>query len=222
MITSQRPNIVAKRQRKMQEINAIAFEIVLEKGLESLSMHELARRLGVTVGALYRYYASRQSLIAALEIDCLERFEKAFEGACIPEIADLGDHGGSEKVLWSIADVYRKASEERPADARLIKAILAAPDAILEGDERSTVVTKMFDVLKIPSRHIEILQEQGFLSPGNSFSRALVLWTTVHGILQLRKMEGVSNGLIDVDELLHLSVQTLSKGWSTQLVTHPE
>ena len=66
----------------------------------------------VTVGALYRYYASRQSLIAALEIDCLERFEKAFEGACIPDVSSLT--WGAEMILCRSPMFTEKRAKRDP------------------------------------------------------------------------------------------------------------
>ena len=66
-----------KRARKALEIQSTALDVVLDHGLEGLSMHEVARRLGVTVGALYRYFDSKQTLVASLEVHCLHTIQEA-------------------------------------------------------------------------------------------------------------------------------------------------
>ena len=62
-------NVTEKRNKRKEQICASALEIILDGGLETLSMHTLAKRQGVTVGALYRYFRSKQELLAVLESD---------------------------------------------------------------------------------------------------------------------------------------------------------
>lgn len=209
-------NVSEKRKRKKSEICTVALQIILELGLEGLSMHVLAKRQGVTVGALYRYFESKQLLIAELELQCLDAVCKSLDDVYAGQ-ADMvkGPHWGLHR-LWGIVSAYHQNLKTVPAYARLISGILASPHAVVEEPFRVQAVRKMFEVLAVPARLIEQLQAEGQLTHGDATQRALTLWLTVHGVIQLEKMESISNGLIRVEELLRAGLTDHYLGWSNR------
>ena len=208
------PKVKANRQRKMAEIRETALQIILELGIEQLSMHEVARRRGVTVGALYRYYDSKQDLVVQLELECLDSLQSLLSKSAPPMHAGGASLSLAEKSLFQIVDSYRDALTKQPAYGRLISGILATPMPVVKPTDRSNAVKKMFDVLSIPCDCIEWLKREGIFCAGDSMARALTLWVTVHGLLHLRKMEPISGGKIDVDELLKQAVVDAVFGWA--------
>lgn len=58
---------------------AAATAIVEEAGVEALSVREVARRVGVSPGAPFRHFASREALLVAVAEQALERLTKAVE-----------------------------------------------------------------------------------------------------------------------------------------------
>ena len=208
------PKVRANRQRKMAEIRETALKIILEFGVEQLSMHEVARRRGVTVGALYRYYDSKQDLVVQLELECLDSLGELLSKLSPPKPVDVPDIALARKSLLQIVESYRDALTKHPAHGRLISGILATPMPVLNPTDRSSAVQKMFDVLSIPCERIEWFRCEGVFGSGDSMARALTLWVTVHGLLQLRKMEPISSGMIDVDGLLRQAVFDFVAGWS--------
>jgi AcrR family transcriptional regulator len=50
------------------------FRLVEERGVEQLSMREAARRAGVSPGAPFRHFASREALMTAVAIEAQRRF----------------------------------------------------------------------------------------------------------------------------------------------------
>lgn len=214
------PKVRANRQRKMAEIRETALEIILESGVEQLSMHEVARRRGVTVGALYRYYHSKQDLVVQLELECLDSLRALLSNLVPPKPADGVDLAFAERSLLQVVKSYRDALAKHPAHGRLISGILATPMSVLNPRDRSGAVQKMFDVLSIPCQRIEWLRCEGVFGPGDSMARALTLWICAHGLLQLRKMEPISGGMINVDELLRQAVADFVAGWSNPVFTN--
>ena len=56
-----------------------ALEVIDERGLEALSMREVARRTGVSSGAPFRHFADREALLTATAEHALARFVEATE-----------------------------------------------------------------------------------------------------------------------------------------------
>jgi AcrR family transcriptional regulator len=61
-------------------VNA-AFELVGEGGAEAVSVREAARRAGVSAGAPFRHFASRDALLAAVAEEAQRRFRAEIERA---------------------------------------------------------------------------------------------------------------------------------------------
>ncbi|MFD1332337.1 TetR/AcrR family transcriptional regulator [Methylopila musalis] len=58
-------------------IEAAALKLFAERGVEGASTREIARAVGVTEGALYRHFASKEELARALFHDRYARFARA-------------------------------------------------------------------------------------------------------------------------------------------------
>ncbi|MGX1804481.1 TetR/AcrR family transcriptional regulator [Nocardia sp. NPDC055321] len=51
------------------DIRRVARSLLVEQGLEAITLRAIARELGITAPALYRYYESRDQLVAAVRTD---------------------------------------------------------------------------------------------------------------------------------------------------------
>src|SRR5579862_5297807 len=57
------------------------FQLVEEGGVERLSVREAARRAGVSPGAPFRHFASRDALVTAVAIEAQRRFRAEIDAA---------------------------------------------------------------------------------------------------------------------------------------------
>jgi AcrR family transcriptional regulator len=57
------------------------FQLVEERGVEQLSMREAARRAGVSPGAPFRHFESREALISAVATEAQRRFRAEIDAA---------------------------------------------------------------------------------------------------------------------------------------------
>ena len=84
-----------------------AVELISERGIRDFSVAELSRRLGVTVAAPYRHFASRDELLAAVAVHALD----VFSGVLTEQ---LSTEDAPEQRLAAMASGYvRFAAEQR-------------------------------------------------------------------------------------------------------------
>jgi AcrR family transcriptional regulator len=95
---------------RAREIVAVARLLLEEEGLEGLSMRRLADRLGIRAPSLYKHFADKQELEAALISDAFEEQAAVFETA----LADAAD------PLAAIAAAYRAFATAHPHLYRLM------------------------------------------------------------------------------------------------------
>ena len=80
----------ANRVRKRQEYIDTAIRIVLNGGLEALTMQALAREMGAAVGTAYTYFASKSALVAELQVLAIGRLTTTFNDAAPRWQAEMG------------------------------------------------------------------------------------------------------------------------------------
>src|SRR5215813_5076009 len=89
-----------------EAILAAAMEQVVREGIKGLSLRGLAGTLGLAPNALYRYFADRAALEAALSEESVRRLEAVLRKAA-------GKKAGEEAVR-SIAQAYVRFAREEP------------------------------------------------------------------------------------------------------------
>ncbi|NKY35538.1 TetR/AcrR family transcriptional regulator [Nocardia speluncae] len=83
------------------DIRRVAAELLVSHGAEALSLRAIARELGITAPALYRYYPSRDELLAALRRDICRRLADDLAA----QVAELPDDGVVR--LFAICRAFR-------------------------------------------------------------------------------------------------------------------
>lgn len=152
-----------------------AREVIAERGVEQLSLREVARKLGVSHQAPYRHYPSRDHLLAEVMRRCFQRFAAHLDAR--PRFDD------PEQDLESLGGQYLSYAREHPLEYRLMFSTTWPESA-----ERLELVhdaTHAFDVLRGVLRRLHgdsaAMRETVELD-------ALYIWSTMHGLA------GVMNG----------------------------
>lgn len=70
-----------QRETTRAEIRATARELLVESGLEAVSVSAIARRMGMSGPAIYRYYASHDDLVGAVVAELFAELADALDGA---------------------------------------------------------------------------------------------------------------------------------------------
>lgn len=103
------------RAQTLEEITAIAMRLLMEGGPDAISLRAIAREMGMTAGAIYGYYATRDDLISTLISDVYTALVDRLEAA--RDAVPVEDPAG-RIMAW--AEGVRAWAVERPAEFRLI------------------------------------------------------------------------------------------------------
>jgi AcrR family transcriptional regulator len=163
-----------------------AQQTVRERGVEQLSLRDLARQIGVSHGAPRRHFADRQALLDALAQAGFERLGSELRAA----VDAAGD--GFEERLRATAAAYVQFATE---DADLLELMFAGKHRDPTGalaDAANRAFAVMLDLIVQG-------QANGALQPGDPERVGLVLFATIQGIAAL-----VTAGLVQPDQVTGL------------------
>jgi AcrR family transcriptional regulator len=215
------------RAEALAEIRALALEQIAAGGPEALSLNAIARSMGMSGPAIYRYFASRDALLTALVADLYDDLAGALEAA---ERAASGRSPAAR--LRALADGYRAWAHEHPRAYRL----LFGAGAPGEGEDPREVVAAA-------QRSMDLfIDSLGALAPQTAPARSdgrdalsrslrrwatdrgldegvptvvlrlgLVAWSRLHGIVSL-ELEGTYRAMgVDAGALYRAEVDQLAR-----------
>jgi AcrR family transcriptional regulator len=225
MLSSYKPVTIAKmssdrvltrrerlRAEALQEIRRHGYDQIAAGGPTALSLNGIAKAMGMSGPALYRYFASRDELLVTLVTESFEDLAHTLEAA-----ADAARDTPPETRLRIALNAYRNWARTSPHRYRLIFGSTYGtgeldPDRIIPAAGRSmAVVLAGLDLgsagpnVDSPRLRREI-QRWGKLRAGGQISDpgvlllGLLAWSRAHGIVSL-EIEGFYDQ-VDVDPSL--------------------
>ncbi len=191
----------------MQRILDTAEAILGAEGIDALTMQRLAKDLGFTVGATYRYFASKDAIVAALQRRVIASLAGDLH-ACL-------DARTSDPItrIALVARTYATLAARRPLHARLLSRMMGDPENVLDASHGLTNLQLALDIGTTAVRELATARDSGALDAGNDVERALVLWASLTGIAQTRKLERWQIPGLSADALADQLVRTLLVGW---------
>jgi AcrR family transcriptional regulator len=171
---------------------AQAERTVRERGVQDLSLRELARDIGVSHGAPRRHFADRQALLDALAESGFERL-----GAALRSAVNRAGENFQARLEATAAAYIRFATR----DAALLELMFAGKrreqsGTLHEAAERAFSI--MFELIGQG-------QADGVIEPGQPERVGLVLFATIQGIAAL-----VTGGMIDAEQLDELVADAIA------------
>jgi AcrR family transcriptional regulator len=103
------------RQATVEEIKAVARAQMAAGGTASVTLRAIAREMGVTPSALYRYFGSRDELVTALVTSAYDALADAMEAA----VATVPAGRHAERVQTAFG-AFRRWGLEQPTEFALI------------------------------------------------------------------------------------------------------
>ncbi|MEW2164718.1 TetR/AcrR family transcriptional regulator [Streptomyces sp. NPDC007084] len=204
------------RAQVRQEVKTAALRQLAEGGPEALSLNAIAKQLGMTGPALYRYFANRDSLLTELVIDAYGDLaaELARTAEASAAEASEGDAATRLRALvlayraWALAEPHRYRLLFRAPlpgydaqSTRLVEAaqpamtvLLAAVGALAESTAEATDGTQGAGGAAVPEGTAAEFrawgERHGFEDvPEAVAARSTMLWAQLHGLAGL-EIEG--------------------------------
>ncbi|MBV9231362.1 MAG: TetR/AcrR family transcriptional regulator [Chloroflexi bacterium] len=185
-----------RRARTAQDILDAALEIIAERGVNALSMREIAQRIEYSPSGLYEYYASKDEILDALVEQGLAQLDRQIVHAT------HGDTAAQQLLECGLA--YQAFAREHPHLYQLIFNHVARP-AELQTSLRGFAQNAAYG--KLRTCIIEGIERREFVISPESDVEQLVyyFWSLWHGLAMLRLSR--ASRIEDIDEINHQVIQ---------------
>ena len=206
-----------KREARRRQLLDAAMAIVVDEGLDCLTVAGIAKRLDAAVGSLYRYFPGKEALIVGLQERAIRDFhdfvDTRFEVARRELGADATTAMGQLVLLLVAFASYLEDDSADPSRHRLLDAFLSTPTPVLPDDQARAVEGVLEPLLVAIAGLIDAGVAAGTLDPGDSRVRTYVGWAAVHGLDHLRKRDRIVPEPLRVRHLFDETWAALLHGW---------
>jgi len=194
------------------------------QGLDGLTLQAIAHDLDYTVPALYRYFASKDALVAELQRRVVALLDHKLSEVEARTENWLGDQSQEDQERFGpLAPIaatglfYAGLTRSAPQAFGLLAASLGDPRHLIDDAQANAVVTTALPMFDRLAHSIEMAVEARQLDPGDTPDRVLVLWSSLHGVAQLAKLERLAPGRLDSQRLCGSLLETLMIGWGADV-----
>jgi AcrR family transcriptional regulator len=217
-----------------QEIKAVAWGQIAEHGTAALSLRAIAREMGITAPALYRYYQDRDALVTALIVDAFT----SLGDTQIASIIDLptDDHAGRLKATglayreWALAYPQRyllifgtplpgyhaPVEITQPVAARSLRPLIEVLDAAWkDGTLEKEMLPELSDKLRAQIKEWASLQ---LVEDEHVLYLALVIWSRVHGLVMIEISNQYPPSIEETAEIFYREIELILKTYKTGAV----
>jgi AcrR family transcriptional regulator len=239
-----RPVAIATRRERVraatvEEIKATARRLLAEEGPESVTLRAIARDMGMTAPALYRYFASHEDLLRAVIADVYDELADALEAARDA----IGEDEPAER-LFAMSRAFRSWSVGHRREFGLVFAtpIPAAVDAPSPLDKAGSRFGAAFigafyqlfrrqpfpvradeelppalrdqlaDYRELLCRQIDV---QVLQLPLGSFETFLSCWVQLYGFVALEVFDHLTFALVDAEPAFEANLRHLASQLGT-------
>ena len=205
--------IPTRRERQhdatIAEIKQIARRQMAEQGTAAISLRAIAREMGMTSPAIYRYFASRDELITALILDAYNAQADAIEYAVASQPED-DTRGRLRTALYR----NRDWALEHPIEYQLIMGnpipgYTAPAEVTMPAARRSMRVLLELAARVTGDDAIAQTPEMGEVARPGAFYDVLGAWALLYGLIMLELFHHLQPIVGDAGALFRAQVEVL-------------
>jgi AcrR family transcriptional regulator len=220
------------REATSQEILTVARDLLVREGAQAVALRAVAREMGMTAPALYRYYASHEDLLSALIVTIFDEVSDTLEAAMKAPDGSVSD-GDVVRRTFAVIRALRRWAVDHPAEFGLVFGTPVpgydTPDEgpVIEACRRFGGVFQVLfqefytlcpfaadDAELSPALEQQLRQYADFFSatiPLPALAVLLSCWARVYGLISLEVFGHMQFALTDVEplfeaELAHMAM----------------
>lgn len=201
-----------RRAERLRELQDATLQLIGEDGLEAFSMHRLAERVSLTPGALYRYFDSRDELLAAVQLEVLDGFDAHLSAV----MGGLASSASPLERLVVLCRAYLSLRELQPERFRLIARLASSLDPLLDDEPARLALERAMALMGKLVDEIAGAQAAGLLSQGDAMRRAIVGWSSLQSIADRQKLVRLMPEQFEPRALFEELLRTLLLGWGAK------
>lgn len=205
-----------KSTSRKQEILNSALQLMSEQGLESVSMDEIARKAGISKGALYLEFESKNDLIITLSARFSEQLNRQFSRAIVSRLSGLD-------IMRELGAIYLRFVHENPL---YMGTLHAYQRAIMEGKAEEVPSVQVCralenDAMTLLVRAAQIgIQDGSIVSKVDPNTLAFLIFAGFKGLTDLyhtstgSPAEARARELDNYEEVMSIFMQIMERGIS--------
>jgi AcrR family transcriptional regulator len=204
--TARSPMRARFREQVREDVKAVALTQIARSGPSALSINAIARQLGVSGPALYRYFAGRDDLLAELVTDAYHDLAAALAAATD------GPGRSAGLRLRALAGAWREFALAQPHRYQL----LFTPPVPGYDAHSAPLVTAAQSVMAVALAVMAGSPAAGPGAQGDSvrLRHAITAWTRLHGFVTLELGGNFASMGVDTDMLFAAEVDALVEATS--------
>lgn len=172
------PGGTTSTERRILEI---AWDLLVEGGIESLSMRAVAAKVGISATAIYHYFESKQDLVDRIVVMGIRHFHEYLQQAIARQPA------GSLEKLLVLAEAYIRFAYENQRYFQVIYRIRSdAP-----GRTEDLPVRSGYDLMR---QCVGECLKNGVFRSGDQDVISTYLWSIIQGLVTLTMMGSLHGG----------------------------
>lgn len=184
-----------QRELKAEAIVDAAMALIAREGLEALTLARVGKELGLVTTAIYRYFASKDALLAALHRRAITTVHERFRAELSrweERSKRMSDDTRALAKILATARFYVTLPETQPEAFRLMSLMLADPRPLVDDASAIASIPVVAGFIGDASALFADAENVRAIEPGMHLARTATLWATLHGLTQLAKLRRVA------------------------------
>jgi len=176
-----------------------ALATIRAEGVDGLTLREIGARLGVSRTALYRHFADKRALLAAVATEGFRTLRQ--------QLVTAWEEGGRKRAAFeSMGVAYVRFAVANPAHYRVMFGGFVDPEAC--EPELAAEAAGAFQALVDA---LNVLQRDAIVRADDTVKMARFVWAVVHGVAMLG-IDGQLREPGSVEELMRYALERLRTG----------
>ncbi|MDP8223851.1 MAG: TetR/AcrR family transcriptional regulator [Candidatus Lernaella stagnicola] len=196
-----------EREQRRNQILDAARQVLFREGLAGASMNKIAVAAEVSVGTLYVYFQNKEELFAALQEEGLD---------ILHEMIRCADAKGADprERLTLMALAYLDFARRHRKYFDVYNVFLTSPEVSFPNELKQRIDTHGDRILSVVEGAIRDWASGDENVLAQSHQCALVFWSTLHGMLQFRKLRDTILAGQELRELYIYGVECLLRSFA--------